>query len=418
MNVSSLVWWATIAAIVALLAFDFFFHVRKAHVPSLREASVWSALYVGLAVLFGVGLWLFGGAEMGGEYFAGYVTEKALSVDNLFVFLIIMAGFKVPRADQQKVLLFGIVFSLVARAGFIAARRRADQHLRLGLLPVRRCSCCSPPGTCCRPAERDDARSGDNVMVRLAPPTVPRHRRLRRRQALHRAERQARLTPMLLVMVAIGGTDILFALDSIPAIFGLTQNVVHRLHRHRVLADGSAPALLPHRRLLDRLIYLPTGWPRSWRSSASSWSCTRCTRTTCRSSTAASPCQVVEISTSLSLTVIIGVLVVTVSPRSSAPRGRRRTPSPPRAVTPPSTWSSRADPARREEIYRRLLAEIDIIKALPEKYRKRIREEDKSWASSLVHTKNTSVPTPQPDEPPDAHCCTCPWIRIIRTASS
>jgi len=119
MDVPAVVWWLTIVAIVALLAFDFLFHVRKAHIPTLREAGIWSALYVGIALVFGVGVWVFGGATMGTEYFAGYVTEKALSVDNLFVFLIIMASFKVPRADQQKVLLFGIVFSLIARTGFI-----------------------------------------------------------------------------------------------------------------------------------------------------------------------------------------------------------------------------------------------------------------------------------------------------------
>ena len=113
------VWALTIAGIVGLLAFDFVFHVRKAHVPTLQEAAVWSAA-----------LRRHRGAvrrrrpdlrrrEAGSEYFAGYVTEKALSVDNLFVFLIIMTSFRVPRDDQQKVLLFGIVFSLIARTGFI-----------------------------------------------------------------------------------------------------------------------------------------------------------------------------------------------------------------------------------------------------------------------------------------------------------
>src|SRR5512142_259713 len=104
MYVADWVWALTIAGIVGLLAFDFFFHVRKAHVPTLREAAVWSTGYVGVAVLFGVGVLVFGGSEPGSEYFAGYVTEKALSVDNLFVFLVIMASFRVPREDQQKAL--------------------------------------------------------------------------------------------------------------------------------------------------------------------------------------------------------------------------------------------------------------------------------------------------------------------------
>jgi tellurite resistance protein TerC len=110
------VWWLTIAGIVGLLLFDFVVHVRKAHIPTLREAGLWSSVYVGIAVLFGVGVLVFGGSDMGAEYFAGYVTEKALSVDNLFVFLVIMGSFRVPRADQQKVLLFGIAFCSGSRS--------------------------------------------------------------------------------------------------------------------------------------------------------------------------------------------------------------------------------------------------------------------------------------------------------------
>ncbi len=101
MDVSPLVWTLTIAGIIGLLVFDYVFHVRKAHVPTLREAAIWSSVYVGIAVLFGVGTLIFGGTAMGSEYFAGYITEKALSVDNLFVFLIIMTSFRVPREDQQ-----------------------------------------------------------------------------------------------------------------------------------------------------------------------------------------------------------------------------------------------------------------------------------------------------------------------------
>ena len=101
MDVSPLVWTLTIVFIVALLLFDFIFHVRKAHTPSLGEAARWSAVYVGIAILFGVGVLVLGGGGPGGEYFAGYITEKALSVDNLFVFLIIMSSFRVPREDQQ-----------------------------------------------------------------------------------------------------------------------------------------------------------------------------------------------------------------------------------------------------------------------------------------------------------------------------
>src|SRR5687768_3580127 len=96
-DVSGVVWLLTVLGIVGLLVYDFFFHVRKAHIPSIGEAARWSALYIAIAVLFGVGVLIFGGSTMGAEYFAGYVTEKALSVDNLFVFLLLFSSFKVPR---------------------------------------------------------------------------------------------------------------------------------------------------------------------------------------------------------------------------------------------------------------------------------------------------------------------------------
>src|SRR3954463_2116216 len=118
-DVSGLIWLFTVLGIIGLLLFDFFFHVRKAHVPSLREAARWTGIYVTIAILFGLGVTVFAGGQRGAEYFAGYVTEEALSADNLFVFLLLLGSFKVPRADQQKVLLVGIAVSLVARTGFI-----------------------------------------------------------------------------------------------------------------------------------------------------------------------------------------------------------------------------------------------------------------------------------------------------------
>src|SRR5690606_20384334 len=102
---------------------------RKAHIPTIREAAIWSAIYVGIALVFGLAVLIFGGTTMGTEYFAGYVTEKALSVDNLFVFLVIMATFAVPREDQQKVLLFGITFAIIARSGMIAIGAVAIEKL-------------------------------------------------------------------------------------------------------------------------------------------------------------------------------------------------------------------------------------------------------------------------------------------------
>src|SRR3954453_2805208 len=121
MDVPFWVWAITVAAIIGMLVFDFVGHVRTPHAPSLREAATWSAVYVGIAVVFGLLVLWFGGGQAGGEYFAGYITEKSLSVDNLFVFVLIMAKFAVPSQYQQRVLLVGVLIALVLRAIFIAA---------------------------------------------------------------------------------------------------------------------------------------------------------------------------------------------------------------------------------------------------------------------------------------------------------
>jgi tellurite resistance protein TerC len=223
MDVSAAVWCGTVAGIAALLLFDYFFHVRKAHIPTLREASVWSALYVGIALLFGVGVLLFADATRGAEYFAGYVTEKALSVDNLFVFLVIMTSFRVPRADQQKVLLFGIVFSLAARASLIFVGAALIRYFTwvfyvFGLILL------ITAGNLFKPAS-SESRSADNVVVRLARQLVHTSESYDGDRLFTVVDGRRAMTPMLLVMAAIAGTDLLFALDSIPAIFGLTQHV-------------------------------------------------------------------------------------------------------------------------------------------------------------------------------------------------
>jgi TerC family integral membrane protein len=375
MNVPAGVWWLTIIGIVALLAFDFFFHVRKAHVPSLREASIWSALYIGVAILFGVAVLIFGGTTMGGEYFAGYITEKALSVDNLFVFLVIMSSFKVPRADQQKVLLFGIVFALIARSVFIFLGAALINNFAwvfylFGLILL------ITAGNLLKP-DGEESHSGDNIVVRLA-------RRLLRtsehydRDKLFTVENGKRvMTPMLLVMVAIGGTDILFALDSIPAIFGLTQNVY-------LVFTATAFSLLGLRQLyflidglLDRLVYLSYGLATILGFIGVKLILHALHENNVPFVNSGQPVPVVEISTGLSLVVILGVLTVTVVASLLSPKGRAQN-----AVSNARRHATEyleieTDSARREEIFARLLAEEAEIRKLPAKYRARIREEEK-----------------------------------------
>jgi tellurite resistance protein TerC len=374
MDESVLVWILTVVGILGLLAFDFFFHVRKAHVPTLGEAARWSALYVGIAVLFGIGVWIFGGSTMGAEYFAGYVTEKALSVDNLFVFLIIIGSFKVPRADQQKVLLFGIVFSLVARTGFIflgaaLINSFAWVFYLFGLILLL------TAGNLLKGEEPDD-RTADNMVTRIA------------RRFLHTSDTydgdklftmengKRVMTPMLLVMVAIGGTDILFALDSIPAIFGLTQNVY-------LVFTATAFSLLGLRQLyflidglLDRLIYLSYGLAAILAFIGVKLILHALHENNVPFINGGDPVEVVEISTGLSLSVILGVLVVTVVASLLSPKGKAQT-----AVAAARRHAAEylhveTEPVYCDLIFNRLLAEEAQIKKLPEKYRARIRAED------------------------------------------
>ncbi|MEV4807900.1 TerC family protein [Nonomuraea sp. NPDC049421] len=367
MDVSAAVWWLTILGIVALLAFDFFFHVRHAHVPTLREAAVWSALYVGIALLFGVGVWWFGGSDAGAEYYAGYVTEKALSVDNLFVFLVIMGSFKVPRADQQKALLFGIVFSLLARTGFILVGA-ALINLFAWVFYVFGLILLLTAGNLLKP-EGEESHSPDNLMVRVA-------RRLLRTSDEYDGDKlftvrdgHRVMTPMLLVMIAIGGTDILFALDSIPAIFGLTQNVY-------IVFTATAFSLLGLRQLyflidglLDRLIYLSYGLAAILGFIGVKLILHALHENNVPFINDGQPVKVVEISTGLSLTVIIGVLLVTVVASLASPRGRARNVVSVVRRHAQQYLDVEHDPEVREEIYRRLLAEEARLADLPPKHR-------------------------------------------------
>ncbi|NJP89157.1 TerC family protein [Nonomuraea sp. FMUSA5-5] len=378
MHVSAAVWWLTILGIVGLLLFDFVFHVRKAHIPTLREASLWSALYVGVALLFGAGVWLFGGSEPGAEYFAGYVTEKALSVDNLFVFLVIMSSFKVPRADQQKALLFGIVFSLLARSGFILVGAAlinmfAWVFYAFGLILLL------TAGNLLKP-ESEEGHSPDNLMVRAA-------RRLLRTSDTYDGDKlftvqdgRRVMTPMLLVMIAIGGTDILFALDSIPAIFGLTQNVY-------LVFTATAFSLLGLRQLyflidglLDRLIYLTYGLAVILAFIGVKLILHALHENNVPFINDGEPVPVVEISTGLSLSVIIGVLAVTVLASLASPKGRAQNTVSRARRYAQEYLDVEHDPELRAELFAKLLAEEEQLRRLPEKYRRRIREQDKLTA--------------------------------------
>jgi tellurite resistance protein TerC len=378
MQVSGLVWALTVVGILGLVLFDFYFHVRRAHIPTLKEAAAWSGVYVGLAIVFGLGVLVFGGTDMGAEYFAGWVTEKALSVDNLFVFLVLLNSFKVPRADQQKVLLFGIVFSLIARTGFIflgaaLINSFAWVFYLFGLILL------ITAGNLLKGDDSDD-RSADNVIIRIA-------RRFLRTSDDYDGDKlftvqdgKRVLTPMLLVMVAIGGTDILFALDSIPAIFGLTQSVY-------LVFTATAFSLLGLRQLyflldglLDRLIYLSYGLAAILAFIGVKLILHALHENNVPFINGGEHIDVVEISTGASLGFIIGVLVITVVASLLSPKGRAQTYVAAARRHASEFLDIETDPRYCDEIYHRLLEEESHIKSLPEKYRARIRQEDELMA--------------------------------------
>ncbi|MGW7291835.1 TerC family protein [Streptomyces xiamenensis] len=223
MDVSLPMWVLTIVVLCAFIAVDFFFG-RKPHEVTLKEAASWSTFWVVLAVLFGIGLAVVGEGQASGEFFAGYITEKSLSVDNLFVFILIMAKFSVPTQYQSRVLMVGVLIALVLRAIFIAAGAALISTFSwvfyiFGAVLIY---------TAWKMIQ--DARSGEDeeweenrflkTIERRLPATDQYHG-----TKLWITENGRRLiTPMLIVMLAIGSTDLLFALDSIPAIFGLTQD--------------------------------------------------------------------------------------------------------------------------------------------------------------------------------------------------
>jgi tellurite resistance protein TerC len=257
MNVSTLEWSITIGVTLAVLLIDVIIIAMRPHEPTFRECAIALTIYVGLAILFGVFVWQHHGSNYGLEFFAGWLTEYSLSVDNLFIFLIIMASFRVPRAQQQEALLVGIILALVFRAIFIALGAVAIAQFSwifylFGLFLVYTAV------KLVRNIEHDD--DAENAVVRL----VRRHYRLADHwegglKLFVRENGVRLLTPMALVIVALGTTDILFALDSIPAIYGLTQEPYLVLTANIFALMGLRQLYFLLGDLLKRLVFLSQG---------------------------------------------------------------------------------------------------------------------------------------------------------------
>jgi tellurite resistance protein TerC len=257
MEVTALGWTLTIAVIVALLALDLTLGVLRPHAVGFREAAVWSVFYVAVAVAFGLVLAHVSGWEFGTQYFAGYLVEKSLSVDNLFVFVIIMGTFAVPPKYQQEVLTFGIVIALLLRVAFIALGATllslfSFMFLIFGLVLIWTAVQLF--------RHRSEEREVDeNALVRTARRFLPVTDDYVGGKMVARIGGRRMVTPLLIALIAIGSTDVLFALDSIPAVFGVTDEAYLVFAANAFALLGLRALFFLVKGLLDRLVYLSVG---------------------------------------------------------------------------------------------------------------------------------------------------------------
>ncbi|HEY9350381.1 MAG TPA: TerC family protein [Acidothermales bacterium] len=256
MNIHPWVWFATVGVLLVVLAVDLFVIGRRPHEPSLREASLWVSFYVALAVLFGIGVLVVSGPRYGAEFFAGWITEYSLSIDNLFVFVIIMSRFAVPREYQQTVLLWGIVLALVMRGIFIALGAAVIAQFSWIFYVFGAFLIYTAIGL----ARHDDSEEySENIVQRWAARALPSTTEYHGAALLAKVDGKRVVTPMLIVMIAIGTTDLLFALDSIPAIFGLTQEPYLVFTANVFALMGLRQLYFLIGGLLTRLVYLSYG---------------------------------------------------------------------------------------------------------------------------------------------------------------
>jgi tellurite resistance protein TerC len=256
MHVSQLEWLITVGVTIAVLLFDVVVIARRPHEPSTRESATALVFYVGLAVAFGGWVWFNHGHQFGLEFFAGWLTEYSLSVDNLFIFIIIMASFNVPRKYQQEALMVGIVLALIFRGIFIALGAVAINQFSwifylFGAFLVY------TAWSLARDTEHDD--DAENAVVRFARTYLNTSDQWRGLKLYIKKGKKRLMTPMFLVILALGTTDLLFALDSIPAIYGLTQEpyLVFTANVFALMGLRQLYFLLGD--LMKRLVYLSQG---------------------------------------------------------------------------------------------------------------------------------------------------------------
>ncbi len=257
MEITLTVWLITVAAIIGFILLDLFTVSAKPHEVKFKEAASWSIFYIALAIIFGIWIWNQFGNQSGTEFFAAYLVEKSLSVDNLFVFAIILTQFAVPSIYQQRVLLIGVILALVLRAIFIAVGAAALAAFAFTFVIFGAILIWTGIGLLKHWDQ--DPNPNDNFIVKQVKRFTPVTTEYHQTKLFVRLNGKRFATPMFLVMVAIGSTDLLFALDSIPATFGVTQEpyLVFTANAFALLGLRALYFLL--KGLLDKLVYLSIG---------------------------------------------------------------------------------------------------------------------------------------------------------------
>jgi tellurite resistance protein TerC len=259
MAVSYLVWTVTMVGLVGMLLADLLIIGRRPHEPSLRESTTWVVFYVCLALAFGLFVWTKYGATYGGEFYTGWLVEYSLSVDNLFVFMIIMSRFSVPRQYQQKVLLIGIILALVMRAIFIATGAVLISNFRWVFYIFGLFLLYTGIRLAFHRGDEDPENFKENALVRLSRRVLPISKGYVESKLTTVVDGRRMFTPMLIVMIAIGTTDVVFAVDSIPAIFGITEEAYLVFAANVFALMGLRQLYFLIGGLVSRLVHLSAG---------------------------------------------------------------------------------------------------------------------------------------------------------------
>ncbi len=311
MSVPVWIWLATIGGLLVLLAIDLVIVDRKPHAVGIAEAARWVTFYVACAVAFGIGIWMFSNGTHAGEYFAGYITEYSLSVDNLFIFLVIMSAFKVPTIHQHKVLLVGILLALILRGIFIAVGAAAISQFSWVFYVFGAFLVYTAVKLSGSSLGGEDEEYEENRVTKWSRKLFPVTDDYQEAKVFTKIDGKRFATPLFIVMIAIGSADLMFAVDSIPAIFGLTKEPFLVFAANAFALMGLRQLYFLLGGLLKRLVYLSIGLAVILGFIGVKMILEALHTNTLPFINGGEPLGVPTIGIALSLSVIVGVLVVT-----------------------------------------------------------------------------------------------------------